>query len=230
MMQDFAEYKDSKWVGRKLLIDGPVGKIEVSTHLPQNLTDENLSDSPDILIMCHPHPLKQGTMDNKVVTSSISAFNQEGAFGVRFNFRGVGQTSGVYDKGIGESEDLIAVYNWVKSCFPKARIFLGGFSFGTYVAYRAKDKLDLAALLLLAPAISYEYGLDFIKLPDPKDDLPLSIVMGDADEVVSPDAILDWVRSLSCGYSLVKLKGVSHFFHHNLKALKLAVKQFYYRS
>ena len=97
-MQDFAEYKDSKWVGRKLLIDGPVGKIEVSTHLPQHLTDENLSNSPDILIMCHPHPLKQGTMDNKVVTSSISAFNQEGAFGVRFNFRGVGQTSGYMTK------------------------------------------------------------------------------------------------------------------------------------
>ena len=49
-MQDFAEYKDSKWVGRKLLVDGPVGKIEVSTHLPQHLTDENLSASNNEII------------------------------------------------------------------------------------------------------------------------------------------------------------------------------------
>ena len=228
-MNDFYKIQNKNGVdiavGNKLLIDGKAGKLEVCTHMSlSNISNiSNLPDNPDILIMCHPHPLYQGTMDNKVVTSAISAFNQEGALSVRFNFRGIGNSEGEYDKGIGESEDVISVYNWVKSCFPKSKIILGGFSFGAYVAYRAKDSLDIEKLILLAPAVRFEN--DMLSLPEPK--VPVLIVMGDADEVIPPDDILDWVRGLSCSYNLVKLNGVSHFFHHNLSSLKSIIKSYY---
>ena len=211
-------------VGNKLLIKGKSGDLEVSTHMPNNfdLNNENINN-PDILIMCHPHPLYQGSMDNKIVTSVISSFNQAGALAVRFNFRGVGKSEGEFDKGLGETDDLISVYNWVKSCFPKSKIFLGGFSFGAYVAYRGKDNLEIEKLMLLAPAVRFENNMP--DLPEPK--VPLLIIMGDADEVIPPDNILDWVRSLSCSYNLVKLHGVGHFFHHNLRVIKDSVRSFY---
>ena len=88
-------------VGNKLLIKGKSCDLEVSTHMPNNfdLNNENINN-PDILIMCHPHPLYQGSMDNKIVTSVISSFNQAGALAVRFNFRGVGKRVGVYYRSI----------------------------------------------------------------------------------------------------------------------------------
>ena len=231
-----------KYLGHKLLIDGEAGKIEVCTHVSDAFSDimqnNKANINIDILIMCHPHPLFQGSMDNKVVTSCVSGFVNavdnacdndlnRAPLAVRFNYRGVGKSEGKYADAIGETDDLISAYNWVISCFETdnitPNIYLGGFSFGGYVAYSAKDKIQLKHLFLVAPAVREEF--DFSRFPEP--DVPVSIIMGDADEVIPPDNILNWVRSLSCSYNLIKLKGVSHFFHHNLRPLKAAIKSIY---
>ena len=244
--------KEGKLKGQKLLITGPVGKIELETYVPLfplvnrggsiggevegkigDKIDNNKSNVLDsnnpikILVMCHPHPLYQGSMHNKVVTTAVSAFTKTNNFAVSFNFRGVGKSEGGYAGGVGEVDDLLAVCNWVKDSLPNAKIYLGGFSFGTYVAYQFQanaqniSKFNVAKILLIAPAVRKDF--DFYNISQPS--IPLSIIVPDADEVINPDDVLDWVRQLSCQYSLFKLKGISHFFHHNLKLLRDTIVQ-----
>ena len=90
------------------LIDGPAGKLEVAVSEP---TEEERSAWG---IVCHPHPLHGGTMNNKVVTTLAKTFQEMGFNTVRFNFRGVGKSEGEYDEGAGEINDLLAVVDWVQ--------------------------------------------------------------------------------------------------------------------
>ena len=82
-------------------ITGAVGDIEVLITLPKEL-----SETSPIAVISHPHPLYGGTMTNKVVHILAKSFSELDAITVRFNFRGVGQSEGKYDEGIGEAEDL----------------------------------------------------------------------------------------------------------------------------
>src|SRR3990167_4751645 len=94
-------------------IAGEVGKIEGILHQPQA---SDLGDA--ILVMCHPHPLYQGSMDNKVVTTICRHFADQGIPSFRFNYRGVGKSEGVYGDGIGESADALSVVAYAKSLYP----------------------------------------------------------------------------------------------------------------
>src|SRR5436189_4416294 len=96
-------------------------------------------------VVCHPHPLYQGTMHNKVVTTIAKAWQEMGMSTLRFNFRGVGLSEGEYGHGEGEQEDLKAVLNWILEQFPNAKICLGGFSFGAFIAAKvaAENALEL---------------------------------------------------------------------------------------
>src|SRR5690348_488965 len=108
-----------------LILPGPVGDLDVIAT-----NHEQANNTTPIAIVCHPHPLHGGTMNNKVVTTLARTFKDLGLRSVRFNFRGVGKSGGIYDHGVGECKDLIAVIDWVKKIFPQAPIWLAGFSFG----------------------------------------------------------------------------------------------------
>ena len=86
----------------RLIVAGPVGDIEVVIDPP--------SASPrGIALVCHPHPLQGGTLDNKVAHTLAKTFLAMGYVATRFNFRGVGRSAGVFDEGIGETDDALAV-------------------------------------------------------------------------------------------------------------------------
>ena len=94
-----------------------------------------MAPSRGVAVLCHPHPLHGGTMDNKVVQTLARAFVQLGYRAVRFNFRGVGRSQGQWDDGVGEVDDALAV---VAACRDAAApLVLAGFSFGGYVAAQA---------------------------------------------------------------------------------------------
>ena len=83
------------------LIDGPAGPLEVLLNLPE---------SPRGIALCaHPHPQQGGTLDNKVVQTLAKTFFLMDYIAVRFNFRGVGESAGTFDEGIGETDDALAV-------------------------------------------------------------------------------------------------------------------------
>ncbi|MCX7123995.1 MAG: alpha/beta hydrolase [Gammaproteobacteria bacterium] len=171
--------------------------------------------SGPIAVLCHPHPLMQGTMNNKVVTTAARAFNQLGLITVRFNYRGVGKSKGEYGHIVGECEDLKTVVDWVRESYPGCDIWLAGFSFGSFIAYKMANNLGAKQLLCIAPAVN-EIGYQDAEEPA----MPWTLIVPDADEVVSVQNTFDWLRQVKCSYQLIKLAGVSHFFHGQLMVLK----------
>jgi uncharacterized protein len=171
-----------------------------------------------VVVLCHPHPLHGGTLDNKVVQTMARAFVQQGWRAVRFNYRGVAGSDGAWDEGRGEVDDALAVLDAFRVAgLPLA---LGGFSFGGYVASQAAARLPgapaVARLLLVAPAVR-----NFHMAPVPADTL---VIHGEADDVVTLADVLAWARGP--GQPLLPVTvvpGVGHFFHGQLPLLKQLV-------
>jgi len=187
-------------------IAGPAGCIEAAIDAPEGAVR-------GVAVLCHPHPLHGGTMDNKVIQTLARAFVQLGWRAVRFNFRGVGASQGRWDQGNGEVDDALAVVGAQRD--PALPLALGGFSFGGYVAAQASARLAAAGapaqrVVLVGPATS-----TFAVPPVPANSL---VVHGEADDVVPLQATLDWARPQ--GLPVVVLPGVGHFFHGQLTRLR----------
>jgi uncharacterized protein len=184
---------------------------------------EGVLDSPEdvpqaIAVVCHPHPLQQGTMNNKVTYILARAFNDLGAMSLRFNFRGVGKSTGGFDNGVGEADDALAAMDWLSAEYPGLPLWLGGFSFGACVALRAQAKRPVKRLVTVAPAVE-RFDTELVKLPE----VLWLLIQGDADEVVSPQAVIDWAKKLPHPPSLAVLKGAGHFFHGRLNDLRQTI-------
>lgn len=121
-------------MARKLestLLAGPAGRLEA-------LLEETESGGmiERAVVICHPHPQFGGTMHNKVVYRMARAARATGAAVLRFNYRGVGRSSGVYDGGRGEQDDLRAAMRYMRDRYPGRALSIGGFSFGARVSLR----------------------------------------------------------------------------------------------
>lgn len=191
-----------------LMIDGPAGPLEAVIEDPGG-------EGGAYALVCHPHPLFGGTMDNKVVTTVARALRAGALPTVRFNFRGVGASLGTYADGLGETEDAMAVADWGRRRWPGRPLVLAGFSFGAYVAMRAAQRLAVERMILIAPPIG---RFDFSTLAGP--DCPWVVVQGDADEVVDPRAVESWAKTVKPAPILRLIPGVGHFFHGRLVDLR----------
>ena len=201
-------------IARTAEIMGPAGALETLIESPRG-------EAKGIAVLCHPHPLQQGTMQNKVVTTLARTFTRLGAIAVRFNFRGVGASAGAYAEGIGERDDAVAVARWSRSQWPDLPLYLGGFSFGASVALAVAADLEPRGLVTVAPALS-RIDADF-RRPE----CPWLLVQGDSDDIVDPRAVLAWARALPAPPTLAVLAGVGHFFHSRLGELQEQVAAFF---
>jgi alpha/beta superfamily hydrolase len=194
---------------QEVFIPGPCGSLETII--------ENPTTSPKKLlaIICHPHPLFEGTMNNKVVTTLVRVFQKLDIVPLRFNFRGVGKSEGQYGHVTGELDDLRAVIHWVKEQYPDYKLLLAGFSFGSYIATKVATEINPVALITIAPAVHHN---DFAALPPIH--FPWIVVQGDADEVVPPDEVFEWLNTLSPQPQVIRMPGVGHFFHGHLIPLR----------
>ena len=202
-----------------LLLDGPAGPIETIVEAPE----PDVAPRPVVAIVCHPLPTEGGTMHNKVVTMAARALRESGVTTVRFNFRGVGQSAGVFDEGAGEADDLRAVAAWVRRERPHARLWLAGFSFGAYVSIKVAAELDPGLLISIAPPAGRSWDFDAIALPQ----CPWLVIQGEADEIVDPQAVYDWLAAIGTRRKppvLVRVPETSHFFHRKLMDLRGAIK------
>jgi uncharacterized protein len=183
--------------------------LEVEINIPAQ------ANFNSIALLGHPHSLQGGTMHNKVVTTLARVFSDQNIPSIRFNFRGVGLSEGTYDAGVGESEDLIMLANWWLSSRPNTKIFLAGFSFGSYVTYRAVLKLNPVMLISISPPVHhYDYN-EFLPLP-----CPWLIVQGDADDVVPIQEVVDFIEKHAPEAKLECFADAGHFFHGRLVELK----------
>ena len=197
------------------MVSGPAGRIE------------SVVDAPDlapgvaahgVVVIAHPHPLFGGTMDNKVVQTLARAFVQCGWQAVRFNFRGVGATEGVYDEGRGELQDLLAL---VQQVAPQGPLALAGFSFGSFVTSHAVQALwaqrAIEKIVLVGTAASRFTVADI----PPEAHAHTLTLHGEQDDTVPLAAVLDWARPQTLPVTVIP--GGGHFFHGQLPLLKSLV-------
>ncbi|HEU4625981.1 MAG TPA: alpha/beta fold hydrolase [Steroidobacteraceae bacterium] len=198
------------------MLAGPAGEIEARIETPQGVTQPRA-----FAVVCHPHPLFGGTLDNKVVYTLARSFHDLRMPTIRFNFRGVGKSAGSYADGIGETEDTLAVIAAGREKWPGAALWLAGFSFGGAVAIRAAAVAQPERLVLVAPAIK-RVSLEGVAVPA----VPWLIVQGDADDLVDVKDTIEWAKPLANPPQIVVLPGVDHFFHGKLNELREAVTAF----
>lgn len=197
------------------LIQGPAGMLELRLDEPcaaQGVTRY-------CAVLCHPHPLYGGTLENKVVATLARTYRDLGIPAVRFNFRGVGASAGAHDAGRGEVDDLLSVAHWAAAHYGADRLLVAGFSFGAVVAAAGADKLPLHHLTLVAPPAD-RYGMDAINsFP-----CPVCVLVAEQDEVVDAAAVRRWATQLSPPATVLSFPEASHFFHGELVNLRQRVR------
>jgi hypothetical protein len=192
-----------------LTFSGEIGHIEAALVVPEN------ADKRYVGLLGHPHSLQGGTMNNKVVTTMARAFKELNIISLRFNFRGVGQSAGVYEEGVGESEDMLFLAHLCQEAIPDAQLIFAGFSFGSYVAYRAAAQQKHALLITVAPSVQHYNYAAFSPAPT-----PWFIVQGDEDEVVPSQSVIDFATDHTPAIPLLCFAETGHFFHGKLIVLK----------
>lgn len=192
------------------LIHGPAGLIEVLSLAPKKIEHEGVA------IICHPHPLQEGAMTNKVVTTTAKAFENLGIRTIRFNFRGVGSSQGSFADTVGESDDLMAVIHWATHILQTKTLWLAGFSFGAYIAAHCSEKIQAQQLITIAPGIR---NYPFHKIGAIH--APWLCIHGQEDEVADVEAVEDFFNTyVHNPIDLHIMPEAGHFFHGKLIELR----------
>lgn len=192
---------------RRALIDGPAGPLEIVANVPEGAP-------AGLALVAHPLPTHGGTLDNKVVQTLAKTFFALGYVTVRFNFRGVGQSAGAFDEGIGETEDAMAALAWARREFGESlQLVLAGFSFGTFVQTRVAQRAAPHRMVLVGPAVS---RFDVGAVPE-----NTIVIHGEEDEIVPLAAVLAWARPQQLPVTV--FPGCTHFFHGRLPQLSRVI-------
>lgn len=198
-----------------LEIPGAAGNIEGL------LQEYEGADHSLIAVVCHPHPLYGGTLHNKVAHRVASTLHTRGAAVLRFNFRGVGKSEGTHDRGRGELDDGLVVLETLRRRYPAARVWVAGFSFGSWVASRmAAAESAVERLIMIAPPVHTQTFEEMRDSPVPK-----LVVQGTADEICKPENLARVFPTWADPKRLVEVPGGSHFFDRQLADLGSAIEQ-----
>ncbi|GER87960.1 alpha/beta hydrolase [Dictyobacter vulcani] len=176
-----------------------------------------------VSVICHPHPLGGGTMHNKVVFKVAQALQTVDIPALRFNFRGVGHSSGTYDEGRGEMDDVRYALDFMSRRYPGVPAIIAGFSFGSYVGLRvacADDRVH-AMIGLGVPVRMFNSGETLRECHKPK-----LFIHGTADELASYEQATEWFEHVSAPKRLITLQGADHFFKAHLPEVQTLVADF----
>jgi alpha/beta superfamily hydrolase len=175
------------------------------------------------VVLCHPHPVYGGTMDNRVVYRAAKAAAEAGFAALRFNFRGVGQSTGAFDQGIGEKEDVTAAIDWLEAKYPGLPLALVGYSFGAWVGLHVgcADTRIRALVGLGLPLDLYDF--DFLNGTLK----PALYIIGTRDEYCSQEN-LDRLELRLPGSSMVsRIEGSGHFFDGHVEVIQNLIGDFF---
>lgn len=199
-----------------LLLSGPTGRLEALIASPKDRLR-------GVCVVCHPHPLFGGTMTNKVVWTLSNAALKCGLRTVRFNFRGVGRSEGLFDDTLGETADACAVAEQLQATAPGLPLVMAGFSFGGHVALKAAAQLDTAALVTIAPPMGR-----YLKTTEPPahPGVPWLAVHSADDDVVSYAETRAALATYDPPPQFVHFDDAGHFFHGRLGEVEAVVRDF----
>ncbi|MGF1611707.1 MAG: alpha/beta hydrolase [Kiloniellales bacterium] len=203
-----------------VIFNGPDGRLE-------GRYQHNRSPSAPIALMLHPHPQHGGTMNNKVVYTLFHAFARQGFSVLRFNFRGVGRSQGVYDRGEGELADAAAALDWMQSYNQNASAcWIAGFSFGAWIGMQLlMRRPEIAGFISVSPPANM-YDFTFLA-PCPSSGL---VIHGSADEVVPEPGVRKLVDKLQHQRDIVidyrVIQGASHFYQDHMDQLNAELDRY----
>ena len=174
------------------------------------------------VVITHPHPLYGGTMNNPVVETIQNAYQQNGYATLRFNFRGVGDSQGNFDKGSGEQEDVRAAIAYVGDMNVSA-IDLAGYSFGAWVntGVAVDSRISIASMMMISPPVGFiEFetvtALNCLKL----------VVTGSRDEIAPANQIRDMLPAWNPDVLFEIIDGCDHFYFGYLDKLQAILTSF----
>ncbi|KPA10277.1 alpha/beta hydrolase [Candidatus Magnetomorum sp. HK-1] len=172
------------------------------------------------VIIMHPHSLMGGNMDNPIVQVVQQTFADKGLTTVRFNFRGVGYSTGNFDDGIGEQDDLVAVVNFLKAN-GRHQIDLIGYSFGAWVlAHAVQKNMDYFQAMMISPPIAFMDFSEVTHIPGLK-----NIVTGSHDEFAPPHLIEKSLKYWNSEAKLHIIDAADHFYSAHLANIKKIITQ-----
>jgi alpha/beta superfamily hydrolase len=196
-------------------------------HIIEIAIDYPMSDHVPpcgLAVLGHPHPLFGGTMDNKVVQTMNRTLQELGYVVVRFNFRGVGQSTGLHDDGMGEIDDAVEVVRYAQQLdhgrYADLPLVLGGFSFGSFIMSHVQQRLiaqgqTIARMMMLGTAAG-----KWSVAPVPSDSI---VIHGENDDTIPLADVMNWARAIDV--PVIVIPNADHFFHKKLVLLKQLILQ-----
>lgn len=195
--------------------EGPAGRLEGLLKFREGI------DPLALVVICHPHPLYQGTMHNKVVFAMAEAFFGLGCAVLRFNFRGVGLSAGSHDFGKGELQDALAAVAHLRQRHAGTVCHVAGFSFGAGIALQAASSdASLASVTAVAPSFKVFDPAVLSSLSTPK-----QFLQGTSDTVCPPEDLRRLYPGFLSPKSVVWIDGADHFFAGHIDRLKSAIRE-----
>ncbi len=201
----------------EVIMKGPEGRLEGQFYPAQR------PNSPLAMIL-HPHPERGGSMNNKVVYQLYQTFVNRGFATLRFNFRGVGRSQGVYDRGEGELSDAASALDWLQTIHTDApQCWVAGFSFGAWIGMQLlMRRPEINGFISIAPPANM-YDFSFLA-PCPASGL---VIHGDQDDIVPPDSIDEMIAKVAKQRDVVieseLIEGANHFFGNELEKVETHV-------
>jgi uncharacterized protein len=192
-----------------LTMKGPAGDLEGILKVPASAIS-------GAALLCHPHPLYQGSMHSPVIFRAARALHRNSYATLRFNFRGVGRSAGSHDGGRGEKGDVLAALETLICRVPGVPATLLGYSFGAQVGFQVGAG-DTRVSRLIGIGVPLALGrMDYLN----GSAKPLLVIQGDQDQFGALQDVQDLVRSLGATARLIAIPGADHFFSGMLDRLE----------
>lgn len=195
----------------------PAGDVQLEAQLR-----EPKGDLRGAAVVCHPHPVYGGTMDNKIVYRAAKSAAESDFSALRFNFRGVGRSTGRFDEGVGEKEDALAAIRWLQQRYPALGVVMIGYSFGAWAGLRAAHAEPRVSALVGIGLPLNMYDFEFL-ISCPK---PALYIAGTNDEFCSRENLDRFVSRLPAAASLHRIEGSDHFFTGHVERVESLVGAF----
>jgi alpha/beta superfamily hydrolase len=204
----------------EVVFNGSEGRLEGKFFKSEEV------NAPAVLLL-HPHPLHGGTMNNKVIYTAFHTFARNKYSVLRFNFRGVGRSDGVFDHGAGELMDAATALDWLEEKCPEASSYwLVGFSFGAWISLQLlMRRPEIAGFIAISPPAG-SHDFNFLS-PCPA---PGAIIQGTKDDIAKEEVVyklfekLDKQRGSDIEY--FPIRGANHFFENQLDELSEVIENY----
>lgn len=207
---------------KEVTIHGSAGRLEGLLWVPEPSQKNYLA-----AVVCHPHPLYQGTMHNKVVYQTAKALDSLGIPVLRFNFRGVGASEGSYDRGRGEEDDVRAALDYLEAQFPGVPLLAAGFSFGAWVGLRrgCSDSRVVELIGLGLPTDDRKLAFNYLSICTK----PKLLIQGENDQYAARSHFESFIqtfdREAAAATRVVFIPAADHFFTGHLDEMADALRR-----